>query len=129
MHISETLQTEGVTQARRGEHAAALETLKHAANAAEEAGEREYSGQVFLTIIEELKRFLPPDQINEFYAVADQRLGESVSRETLERLRACARSLIGVSAPGTTNAGGTARIPFTEEVRKCESALIKRALE
>ena len=50
MHIGETLQTEGVAQARRGEHAAALETLRRAATAAEEAGDFEYSGQVFLTM-------------------------------------------------------------------------------
>jgi len=129
MPIGETLQTQGVTQARRGEHAAALATLKRAATAAEEAGDREYSGQVFLTMVEELKAFLTRDQIKDFYAQADQRLGEDASRETLQRLRACARSLTGVSAPVTTADGGTARIHFTEEVRKCESALIKRALE
>ncbi len=129
MHIGETLQTQGVAQARRGEYAAALETLRSAANAAEEAGDREYSGQIFLTMIEELKAFLPNNQIKDFYAQADQRLGEDVSRETLQRLRACARSLTGISEPVTTMADGTVRIPFTEEVRKCESALIKRALE
>ena len=129
MHIGESLQTQGVAQARRGEYAAALETLRSAANAAEEAGDREYSGQIFLTMIEELKTFLPNNQIKDFYAQADQRLGEDVSRETLQRLRACARSLTGLSAPVTTRADGTVRIPFTEEVRKCESALIKRALE
>src|SRR5262245_38487170 len=115
MHTGETLQTQGVEQARCGEHAAAFETLKRAATAAEEAGDRQYSGQVFLTMIEELKAFLPPDQIKDFYAQADQRLGEDLSRETLQRLRACARSLTSVPAPATTTAGG--RIPFTEEVR------------
>ena len=129
MHLGETLQKQGVTQARRGEHAAALETLRRAATAAEEAGDREYSGQVFLTMIEELKAFLPHDQIKDFYAQADQRLGEDTSRETLQRLRSCARSLSGLSAPVTTGSGDTLRIAFTEEVRKCESALIKRALE
>lgn len=129
MHTGETLQTQGIAQARRGEHAAALETLRRAATAAEEAGDRKYSGQVFLTIIEELKAFLPNHQIKDFYEQADQRLGDDVSQETLQRLRACARSVTGVSAPGTTAAGGTIRIPFAEEVRKCESTLIKRALE
>jgi transcriptional regulator with GAF, ATPase, and Fis domain len=129
MHIGETLQTEGVTQARRGEHAAALETLKRAATAAEKAGDREYSGQVFLTIIEELKAFLPADQIKDFYAQADQRLGEDANRETLQRLRASARALTGGAPPPTVTADGALRIPFAEEVRKCESALIRRALD
>ena len=129
MHTGETLQKQGIGEARRGEHAAALESLRRAATAAEEAGDREYSGQVFLIMIEELKAFLSNDQLKDFYTQADQRIGENVSRETLQRLRACARSLIGVSTPVTTAADGTLRIPFTEEVRKCESGLIKRALE
>jgi transcriptional regulator with GAF, ATPase, and Fis domain len=128
MHTGETLQTQGIAQARRGEHAAALETLRRAATAAEEAGDRKYSGQVFLTMIEELKAFLPKNQIKDFYEQADQRLGDDVSQETLQRLRACARSVTGSSSPVTT-AGETSRIPFADEVRKCESALIKQALE
>jgi hypothetical protein len=129
MHAGETLQTQGIAEARRGEHGAALETLRRAAVAAEEADDPEYAGQIFLTIIEELKAFLRPDQIKHFYAQADQRLGEDVSRETLQRLRTCAHLLTGLSAPVTTAADGTMRIPFAEEVRKCESSLIKRALD
>jgi|SRR5215813_4337100 len=129
MHSADSLHTLGVAQARRGEHEAALETLRRAAAVAQEAGDREYSGQVFLTIIEVLKDFLPNEEIKDLYEQADQRLAEDISRETLQRMRACARSLIGLSVPVTTEAGGTVRIPFTEEVRKCESVLIKRALE
>jgi transcriptional regulator with GAF, ATPase, and Fis domain len=129
MQTDDSLHTLGVAQARRGEHEAALETLRRAATVAEEAGDRESSGQIFLTMIEELKQFLTNDQLKDFYAEADQRLGEDVSRDTLQRLRTCARSVAGVTPPMTTAAGGTHRIAFTEEVRKCESALIKRALE
>ncbi len=129
MHTGETLQTQGIAQARRGEHAAALETLKRAATAAEEAGDRKYSGQIFLTMIEELKAFLPNHRIKDFYEQADQRLGDDVSQEMLQRLRACARLMTGVSAHVATTARGTVHIPFAEEVRKCESALIKQALE
>jgi transcriptional regulator with GAF, ATPase, and Fis domain len=129
MHKGETLQTQGIAQARRGEHAAALETLRRAAIAAEKAGDRKYSGQIFLTMIEELKAFLPRQQMKDFYEQADQRLGDEVSQETLQRLRACARSVTRSSPPVTTAAGETSSIPFAEEVRKCESALIKQALE
>lgn len=129
MHTGETLLTQGVVQARRGEHKAALETLGRAITVAEEAGDRQYCGQIFLTMIEELKAFLSMDQIKDLYTQADKRLGEDVDPETLQRLRACARSLTRVAKLETTAAAGTLRIPFTEEVRKCESALIKRALE
>ena len=112
MHAGETLQTQGIEEARRGEHGAALETLRRAATAAEEAGDREYAGQIFLTTIEELKAFLRTDQIKHLYAQADQRLGEDVSRETLQRLRTCAHLLAGPSAPVTTAADGTLRIPL-----------------
>ena len=129
MHKGESLLTQGVEQARRGEHEAALKTLRHAATVAEAAGDREYSGQVFLTIIEELKDFLTNAQTQDLYAQADQRLAEDVGRQTLQRLRACARLLANVEETMTRTAGGTLRIPFAEEVRKCESTLIKRALE
>ena len=129
MHKGESLLTQGVEQARRGEHEAALETLRHAAIVAEEAGDREYSGQVFLTIIEELKDSLTNEQTKDLYAQADQRLAEDVGRETLQRLRACARLLTDVEETITRTASGTLRIPFAEQVRKCESTLIKRALE
>jgi len=129
MHTGESLHKQGVAQARRGEYAAALQTLERAAAAAEEAGDREYSGQILLTTIEELQSFLSSDQIQSLYALADQRLGDDVDRETLQRLRACARSLTTVTKPEPIGADGTLRIPFAEEVRKCESGLIKRALE
>jgi regulatory Fis family protein len=129
MHTGESLQIQGVAQARRGEYAAAFETLGRAAAAAEEAGDRKSSGQILLTTIEELQSFLPSDQIKNLYALADKRLGDDVDRETLQRLRACARSLATFTKPETTVADETLRIPFAEEVRKCESGLIKRALE
>jgi len=129
MQSADSLRTLGVAQARRGEHEAALETLRYAATVAEAAGDREYSGQVLLTIIEELKGFLSTDQIKDMYAQADLRFSEEVGRETLQRLRACARLLTGAEETVTRTAGGTLLIPFAEQVRKCERTLIKRALE
>src|ERR1051325_5774358 len=129
MHKGESLQAQGVAQARRGEHAAAVETLRRAATAAEEAGDPEYAGQIFLTMIEELQAFLPDNQIKDLYTQADQRLGKDLSRETLQRLRACARLLTSAKQSPPVVRHGRLRIPFAEEVRKCESALIKQALE
>src|SRR5690242_8701332 len=128
MHKGESLQAQGVAQARRGEQAAAVETLRRAATAAEEAGDPEYAGQIFLTMIEELQAFLPDNQIKDLYTQADQRLGKDLNRETLQRLRACARLLTSANQSPTAR-HGRLRIPFAEEVRKCESALIKQALE
>ena len=129
MHSADSLETLGVAQARRGEHETAMETLKRAAAVAAEAGDSERSGQIFLTMIEQLRSFLPDDQIKTLYSQADERLGADINRETLQRLRACARSLMSVTKTETTAADGTLRIPFAQEVRKCESALIKRALD
>jgi transcriptional regulator with GAF, ATPase, and Fis domain len=129
MQTADSLQTLGVAQARRGEHKGALETLKQAASAADQAGDQQQAGKIFLILIEELNAFLPADQLKNFYAQADRRLAEDASRETLQRLRTCARLLLGGQQPPALTAEGTPRIQFAEEVRKCESALIKRALD
>ena len=77
-------------------------------------------------MLEELNAFLPADEISRAYAEADRKLGEDIGRETLTRLRACAR-LLGsqtVSAPATPSDA-----TFDQKVRQFESTLIRQALE
>lgn len=124
--LSDTLHTLGISQARQGRHQSALATFKRAAEVAETAGDPESSGRVFLAILEELNSFLPTDQIAGLYAEADRRLGDDVSLETINRLRACARLLTPASA---RKASLVTRATFEEEVKRCESSLIRQALE
>lgn len=124
--LVESLQALGVAQARQQKHQAALETLRRAVEVAEAAGDPESSGRALLTIVEELHSYLPADEISAAYSEADRKLGEDIGRETLTRLRACAR-LLG-SRPASAQAtpkGAT----FDEQVRQFESKLIRQALE
>jgi len=125
--LAETLQTLGLAQARRQQHQAARETLRRAAEVAENAGDDEASGRALLTIIEELNVYLPADEISNLYSEADQKLGEDVGRETLSRLRACAR-LLGAPAMVQRGQDGL-RASFEHQVHQFENGLIRQALE
>ena len=125
--LGDTLHTLGIAQARQGRHTAALTTLKRAAELADTAGDPESAGRALLTTLEELNSFLSAEQITNLYFEADRRLGEDLSYETMKRLRECARLLTAHSVSVVAASAGT--ILFEEEVKLCESNLIKRALD
>jgi tetratricopeptide (TPR) repeat protein len=126
--LADALQTLGIAQARQKRFQPAFNTLKRAAELAETAGDPESSGRAYLTIIEELNSILASAEVVDLYSEADRRLGEDLSYETMNRLRACARFL---SAGGTASgsAAPAVRASFEEAVRICESNLIKDALD
>ncbi|HKP39336.1 MAG TPA: tetratricopeptide repeat protein [Pyrinomonadaceae bacterium] len=126
--LVETLQTLGIAQARQKRFQPALATLQRAISVAETAGDPESSGRVYLAILEELNSFLPANELCAMYAEADRRLGEDLSHETMLRLRASARLLSPVSQTAAAPAR-VARTSFEEEVRRCESTLIREALD
>jgi len=126
--LAAALEGWGIEQARRGEQATALEALTRAASISEARGDSESAGRALLSLIEELKTAQSSRELRQFYARADRLLGDTDSRETLKRLRAAARSVTAVEGRDSTSEGEL-RIPFEEEVRKCESSLIKRALD
>ena len=127
--LAEALETQGVALARQGRYQSALAMLKRAGETAEAAGDSAASGRTFLTILEELRSFLAPHEIGDLYHQADSRLGEDLSHETIRRLRASARFVIGNVAGIPRSEGVPATMSFEEEVRRRESELIKRALE
>lgn len=126
--LGDTLHTLGIAQARQGRHTAALATLRRATEMADTAGDPESAGRAFLTILEELNSFLSAEQISSLYFEADRRLAEDLSYQTMKRLRTCAR-LLSAHAVSTTATAGVTNISFEEEVKMCESNLIKRALD
>jgi tetratricopeptide (TPR) repeat protein len=126
--LSDTLHTLGIAQARQGRQTAALATLKRAAELADTAGDPESAGRAFLTILEELNSFLSADQLTSLYFEADRRLGEDLSYETLKRLRECAR-LLSAHAVSSAATGRVLTTSFEDEVKRCESNLIKQALD
>jgi tetratricopeptide (TPR) repeat protein len=126
--LAEALETQGVALARLGRYQTSLNILKRAADIAETAGDVGFSGRIFLTILEEVKSFLLPEQIQEFYQEADQRLGDEMLPETVSRLRACARLALANAASTPQQKRGS-NGSFEEQVHRCESDLIKIALE
>jgi tetratricopeptide (TPR) repeat protein len=127
--LVETLQTLGMAQARQKRYQPALATLKRAAEVADTAGDPESSGRAYLAILEELHAILPSAEVSDLYAEADRRLGEDLSHDTMNRLRACARLLNAGAVAMPTAAAALVRTSFEDEVRKCESTLIREALD
>jgi tetratricopeptide (TPR) repeat protein len=126
--LAEALEAQGIALARMGRHQSALGLLKRSAHIAETAGDLHIAGRMFLTILEELKNFISPAEIGEIYRDADDRLGDQLDPETVSRLRACARLAVtnaAVAKADTMLAPGT----FEEEVHRCESGLIRHALD
>ena len=125
--LVESLQTLGVAQARQQRYQAARETLRRAVEVAETAGDPESSGRALLTLVEELHEYLSADEVRGAYSEADRKLGEDIGRETLTRLRACARFLasrpVAVLTPTPTVDN------FEQQVGQFESTLIRQALE
>lgn len=126
--LAEALEAQGIALARMGRYQSALGLLKRAAHIGEMGGDLPSAGRMFLTILEELKNFLPPSEIGDVYRQADEQLGNQLDPETSSRLRACARFAIanaGVANTETADIQGS----FEEEVHKCESELIRQALD
>ena len=126
--LAEALEAQGIALARMGRHQSALGLLKRSAHIAETAGDRHISGRMYLTILEEVKSFLTPGEIGELYREADERLGKQLDSDTSSRLRACARFAITNGTVANTEKAGT-QGSFEQEVHKCESELIRRALD
>jgi tetratricopeptide (TPR) repeat protein len=125
--LAEALEAQGIAMARMGRHQSALGILKRAAHIAETAGHLQLSGKVFVTIMEELRNFLPSNEIGNFYQEADSRLGDQIDAGTVARLRRCAHFAITNTGALQTAPTGT-RSSFEEEVHKRESELIGYAL-
>jgi len=126
--LAEALEAQGIALARMGRYQSALGLLKRSAHIAETAGDLHIAGRMFLTILEELKNFISPGEIGSIYREADERLGSQLDPETASRLRACARLAVAntaVAKAESTSAAGS----FEEEVHKCESELIRNALD
>jgi len=126
--LAEALEAQGIALARMGRYQSALGLLKRSAHIAETAGDRHISGRMYLTILEELGSHLSPGEIGEVYREADERLGKQLDSDTSSRLRACARFAIVNGTVANTETAG-AKGSFEEEVHKCESELIRHALD
>lgn len=92
--LAEALTTHGVALARLGRAVEARAELERALDAAEQASDNESAAVAAITIIEELGKHLPLDELQTLYERADELSVSSQNMETLGRLRACARRVM-----------------------------------
>jgi hypothetical protein len=125
--LAEALVTQGRALARMRDWQAAESVFRRAAETAEAAGGRESAGKIYLTMIDELREFLPAEQMLKCYAEADGRMGNVLDPEIVGLFRSCARLLIA--------SGATSRKVYRKEgdnlldaVDAYEGELIKEAL-
>jgi tetratricopeptide (TPR) repeat protein len=128
--LAEALTTHGTALARIQNYQAACDTLQRAVNLAETAGDPVCAVRARLVMIEELQHFLPAREMVNSYLEADRSIGASPDAETVNRLRAAARSIIG-EAPKTSLPKAGAFLSagsLKEAVRRYEADLITDAM-
>lgn len=89
--LSEALSTRGTALARLGRFNDARLVFERAIETAEQSGNNKSAGLAALTYLEELSGEFTSQESFALYERADCMLGDTAPRETLERLRFCAR--------------------------------------
>lgn len=129
--IAGALNTRGIALAQMGRYQASADCLSRAAEIAETGGDRVTSARARLTMVEQLKDFLPPADLLNLYLEADERIGQSPDADSVKYLRSASRVVISA-------AQRTLTVPIEEllsgvslkdEVRRYEGELIKLAMD
>jgi CheY-like chemotaxis protein len=126
--LAEALTTHGIALARGGNMKDALPTLQRAVEVAYNAGDVESAGLAALTIVEELGKYLPADELTAVYDRAADLLSRSGNQELKDRLLAASRNvlfLIGEHPTPPTWKG----FDFNKAVLRFEARIIERALK
>jgi CheY-like chemotaxis protein len=125
--LAEALTTYGIALARGGNMRVALPTLQRAVEVADNAGDIESAGLAALTIVEELGKYLPADELTAVYDRAADLLSRSGNRELKDRLLTASRNvlhLIGEHPTPPTWKG----FNFYDAILRFEARIISRAL-
>ncbi len=96
--LAEALTTHGSSLARLQRYEEAHAGLERAMTIAETAGDTEGAGRAAITLIEELHDHLTRQELQGAYERADKLIGSSQHKQTLARLRGCARHVIAAPA-------------------------------
>jgi tetratricopeptide (TPR) repeat protein len=128
--LAQALITQGRALARLERFTEAKETLERGRATALACDDLEEAGQACLTIIEEMADVLAAYEVWSLYEQADELLRESQRPETINRLRACARTTlkIGRRALRTDLEDGWTGCNLADEVGRYEGELIRQAL-
>jgi tetratricopeptide (TPR) repeat protein len=125
--LADALTVQGVAQARLGNFAGSIDTLKRAVRVAQDSGALAGAGLASLTLIEEHGAGrLTETELYEVYQRADELLKGTQDAEDMARLRACARMvmrrLAGLPLRGRN-------FSFFSAVHELEAKLIRQALD
>jgi tetratricopeptide (TPR) repeat protein len=98
--LAEALTTQGTVMARLGRHQQAFGTLKKAMEVGEQGGDLDSSGIAALTMVEELRAYLPTTELRSYYRNAESLLSQSQHSGIQFRLGECARRILAAENVG-----------------------------
>ena len=132
--LAEALTTQGRILARASDFAGSQDTLRRAADLAEQAGAVEDAGRALLSLIEEHAGRVAERDLLETYRRANDLLKETQDAETVARLLDCAARIVSLRLASAPLRRERSRVDFwanfslTERVRAYEARYIRHAL-
>ncbi|HZH29485.1 MAG TPA: response regulator [Pyrinomonadaceae bacterium] len=132
--LAEALTTQGRVLSKLGNFVESLDTLRRAADLAEQAGAVEDAGRALLLLIEEHGERINETELLEIYVRANDLLRETQDGETIKRLRACALRIVSGRRASLSRRRARSLTDFwanfdlNEQVRAYEARYVRRAL-
>ncbi len=132
--LAEALTTQGRVLSGLGNFVESLNTLRRAADLAEQAGAVEDAGRALLLLIEEHADRITEDELLEAYERAHNLLRETQDAEMIERLRACAIRIVSDRRAALSQRRARSLADFwasfnlNEKVRTYEARYVRWAL-
>ena len=132
--LTEALTTQGRVLSRLGNFVESLDTLRRAADLAEQAGAVEDAGRALLSLMEEHADRISEDELLEAYERAHHLLEETQDAETIKRLRACAFRVVSERRASLAQrrvrsfSDFWANFDLNERVHTYEARYVRRAL-
>ncbi len=132
--LAEALTTQGYILSKRGYLVESLNTLRRAADLAEQAGAVEDAGRALLSLMEEHTDRLTEHELLDAYERAHNLLKETQDAETILRLRACALRIVLARRVSMSQRRVRSLVDFwanfdlNERVHTYEARYVRRAL-
>jgi CheY-like chemotaxis protein len=132
--LAEALTTQGRVLSKLGNFVESLNTLRRAADLAEEAGAVEDAGRALLSLIEEHGERIDEHELLEAYERANNLLKETQDAGTIKRLRACSIRVVSARRASLSQRRGRSLVDFwanfdlNERVQTYEARYVRRAL-
>jgi CheY-like chemotaxis protein len=133
--LAEALTTQGRILSKLGNYVESANTLRRAADLAEEAGAVEDAGRALLSLIEEHGERIAEHELLDAYERANNLLRETQDAETISRLRACSMRIVSARRAAASSRRRIrsredfwANFNLSEQVHAYEARYVRRAL-